>query len=330
MFHCDEVRDAVEYTCGVKRESDEASALVLHEQEQVLSLVELHCGPGCGIAVVKSILKDAGYIELATQISQVHGRRAKAAHPFANVHQRLQHAFEKIGKDRIDQAMQKCCDRACNQNSEQVGPVKGRIWKAWREDRTCKQSLALDELVSTSASSDEYTSENRETSAAASRDKWLDPWAGKSFPLRQLADDAWSTTAWKSYRPPSQVECVLEALSPPVPEDIREYETGKHENDTHESGKHENETHENEKQENDMHENDKHENEMHEHDKHEDGRLQVNENDTHENDKHENEMHEHGSLEASDLRLQGLREKILLITWRIAPCRGAGIRKSIT
>ena len=80
MFHFDEVRDAVEYTCGVKRELDEASALIPHEQEQVLTLVELHCGPGCGIAVVKSILKNAGYLELATQISQVHGKRAKAAH----------------------------------------------------------------------------------------------------------------------------------------------------------------------------------------------------------------------------------------------------------
>ena len=99
VFHCDHVADAAAYTADVRREFNETpSTGSLVEQAKVLGVVEKYFGPNKGISLVKEVLRDAGYGELATQVAQLHGRRSRAAHPHVQVAQRLENALADIGR----------------------------------------------------------------------------------------------------------------------------------------------------------------------------------------------------------------------------------------
>ena len=98
-------------------------ANILQEQGKIINVVEANLGPNTGIAEVKCVLKDAGYVELASQVAQVHGKRAGAAHPRINVAERLHCALEKIGNEKDNHS-------AAGQPTD-----------------TCAQQLVLDELI---------------------------------------------------------------------------------------------------------------------------------------------------------------------------------------
>ena len=94
VFHCDDVADAVAYTTGIKREfNDIGCSEVLTEQAKVLNVVEKFLGSNTGISVVKELLKDAGYDEVATHVAHIHMERPKVARPHVKVAKRLQNAF---------------------------------------------------------------------------------------------------------------------------------------------------------------------------------------------------------------------------------------------
>ena len=69
---------------------------VLREQGKTLNVVEDCLGPGAGISEVKALLKDSGYAELASQISQLHCKRKEVAHPHVGIADRLKSALSKI------------------------------------------------------------------------------------------------------------------------------------------------------------------------------------------------------------------------------------------
>ena len=100
VFHCDHVADAAAYTADVRREFNEApSTESLVEQAKVLGVVEKYLGPNKGISMVKEVLKEAGYGELATHIAQLHGRRSRPAHLHFQVSQRLENALNLISRN---------------------------------------------------------------------------------------------------------------------------------------------------------------------------------------------------------------------------------------
>ena len=76
-------------------ECDTEVCNMLHAQEQLLAIVELELGPGHGIGDVRRILKNNGYSNLASQASQIHGKRRSAAHPASLVLERLRAALRK-------------------------------------------------------------------------------------------------------------------------------------------------------------------------------------------------------------------------------------------
>ena len=67
--------------------------LSLHEQ--IVSAVEVELGPGYGIGSVCKKLRDAGYADLASTVSNVHRRRKLAAHPPGDVLCRLRAALKQ-------------------------------------------------------------------------------------------------------------------------------------------------------------------------------------------------------------------------------------------
>ena len=85
-------------------ESDTEVCDTLHAQEQLLAIVELELGPGHGIGDVRRILKSNGYSDLASQASQLHGKRRSAAHPASMVLERLKVALSKCNSQTTCEA----------------------------------------------------------------------------------------------------------------------------------------------------------------------------------------------------------------------------------
>ena len=104
---------------------------VLREQERILSVVESCLGPNLGISDVRALLKDAGYAELSSQISQLHYKRKGVAHPHVGIADRLKAALSNIcGKQ---EGFDACAGLPCTSSQRHVLMLDELIPPDWQD-----------------------------------------------------------------------------------------------------------------------------------------------------------------------------------------------------